>query len=110
MAGNLLAERVWRLTGSGSVMVTLGEQGVAYAGAEGFWQVAPPRVKAVDTTGAGDTFCGALAAALGRGMTKQAAAQHACAAAAYSVTKPGTIPIFPTPAQVEAFLAEQPNR
>jgi ribokinase len=103
-----LAERVWRHTGAGSVMLTVGERGVAYAGPEGCWQVSPPVVQAVDTTGAGDAFCGALAAALGRGEPRQSAAQQACRAAAYSVTRPGTIPAFPTPAQVAAFFADGP--
>jgi ribokinase len=49
----------------------------------------PPKVTAVDTTGAGDTFTAALTVGLVEGMTPEAALQRACLAAAISVTRPG---------------------
>ena len=52
-------------------------------------RVPAPRVKAVDTTGAGDAFCGALAGALSDGATLVEAARWAVRVAAVSVTRHG---------------------
>ena len=60
-------------------------------------------VPAVDTTGAGDTHCGVLAAALARGLTPLRAARRANAAAAVSVTRSGPA-TAPTTAAIDAFL------
>ncbi len=62
------------------------------------------KVKAVDTTAAGDAFNGELAVALLEGATVPEAARFANAAAALSVTKPGAQPSLPTRRQVESFL------
>jgi ribokinase len=51
--------------------------------------VAAPKVEAVDTTGAGDAFCGALAEAMAGGATVVEAARWAVRVAAASVTRPG---------------------
>jgi ribokinase len=104
-----LAERVWRQSGAGCALVTLGERGVAYAGPDGVWEERAPAAQAVDTTGAGDAFCGALAVALGQGQPPRAAAHWACAVAACSTTRRGTMPAFPTAVEVEAFLAGFPG-
>jgi ribokinase len=63
------------------------------------------RVDAVDTTGAGDTFCGVLAAALARGAHLTDAARLACAAGALAVTRPGAQAAVPTADEVAAFAA-----
>ena len=60
----------------------------------------------VDTIGAGDTFTGALAAALARAAPLPEAMRWANAAAALSVTGRGAIGGMPSRAQVEALLAE----
>lgn len=83
-------------------------------GAEGaVWQdlragleiaVAPPRVVPVDTTGAGDTFSGYLAAGLDAGLTPETAMRRAVAAAALSVTRPGAAEAIPDAAEVDALL------
>ncbi len=91
-----LAAELRQLSGVECVMVTAGEQGVAGVDPAGAWQCAPPKVKAVDTSGAGDVFCGALAVSLVKGQGYREAAEWACKAAALSVTRPGTIPSFPT--------------
>jgi ribokinase len=101
-----LACELRRRTGARSVIVTLGERGLVANDDTGVWRVAAPKVDAVDTTGAGDAFNGALAAALLQGSDMRAAAEWACLAAAYSVTQPGTIPYYPTPAQVEEFARQ----
>lgn len=62
-------------------------------------------VQAVDTTGAGDTFTGWLAAELDLGLPPAAALRRAAAAAALQVTRPGAAAAIPTAAEVTAFLA-----
>lgn len=65
--------------------------------------VAAPAVTAVDTTSAGDVFCGALAVALAEGRLVKQAVGFACAAAALSVTRMGAQPSAPTRGEVDAF-------
>lgn len=88
--------------GVGTVIVTRGRRGCAVVNAEGRFEVAARTVEAVDTTGAGDAFNGALAAALAEGMRLRDAAEWATAAAAVSVTRMGAIPSMPTREEVAA--------
>ena len=86
------------------ICITLGKRGVvALADAE---TIAVPgrAVKAVDTTGAGDCFVGALAAQLAQGSTIRDALGYANAAASISVQRLGAAPSMPTAAEVEAAL------
>ncbi|RCW75419.1 ribokinase [Pseudorhodoferax soli] len=104
-----LAQGAQRLLacGVGAVLATLGAEGCC------LWRpgVAPLTIAGwrmeavVDTIGAGDTFNGALAAALARGLPLEQAMQRANAAAALSVTGQGAIGGMPTAAQVGALLA-----
>lgn len=72
-----------------NVIITLGADGVqAYQGGKEF-TVAPENVRAVDTTGAGDTFCGAWASEMVRGSSFEDALAYANKAAAISVTRRG---------------------
>ncbi|ROQ98534.1 ribokinase [Streptomyces sp. 2132.2] len=91
------------------VVVTLGAAGVLYAarGQEPL-TVPAPRVRAVDTTAAGDTFVGALAVALGEGRPMPQALRWASAAAALSVQRPGAQDSMPTRAETDAFAAGGP--
>jgi ribokinase len=57
--------------------------------------VAAPDVVAVDTTGAGDCLVGALAAALHRGESLEAALRFGVEISSQSVTRPGSIPSYP---------------
>lgn len=98
-----LAGRLRKKTGAGVVLITIGERGVVGCDAQGVWTVNPPPVKAVDTSGAGDAFCAALAVALIEGQPVRDATTWACSVAALSVTRSGTIPAYPTRAEVEAF-------
>jgi ribokinase len=93
-------------TRAGSVVITLGSRGAAAATADGTLSVPSPRVDAVDTTGAGDTFVGTLAAALASGERLGAAVELACAAAARCATWLGTRP----PRVPPAVDAIPPNR
>jgi ribokinase len=77
---------------------------VAVAGHKGAW-VAPFKVKAIDTVGAGDCFNGAFAVALLEGKDPWQAARFASAAAAISVTRPGAQASMPSRPEVDEFLA-----
>ncbi|WP_030692598.1 ribokinase [Streptomyces globisporus] len=84
------------------VVVTLGAAGSLYAvrGAEPV-AVPAPRVRAVDTTGAGDTFVGALAVALGEGRPAPEALAWAQTAAALSVRREGASTSMPYRVEIE---------
>jgi ribokinase len=70
-------------------------------------QVPAPKVTAVDTTGAGDTFAGYLAAGLDAGLPTVEAMTHAAAASALKVTRKGTADAIPDRGEVAAFLLAQ---
>ncbi|WP_235038631.1 ribokinase [Kibdelosporangium aridum] len=86
--------------GPRSAVVTLGARGALVIEADGTQQVESPKVDAVDTTGAGDAFTGALAAELARGKDLVTAAQLAVKVAAISVTRKGAQPSYPTADEV----------
>lgn len=88
-----------------TVLATLGAAGAVAVRGDEVFRVGGLRQQAVDTTGAGDCFCGALAAGLDRGMPLPAAMAFANAAAALSVTRAGAAASMPTAAEVEALLA-----
>jgi len=71
------------------VVVTIGPAGALLADGDALERIPAPKVEAVDTTGAGDAFNGALAAALASGAELAGAVRTAIAAAADSVTRPG---------------------
>ncbi len=86
------------------VILKMGRQGCLVAAGEEVTAVAGHSVEAVDTTAAGDTFSGGLAAELSRGADLEAAVRFANAAAALCVTKPGAMNSIPTRAEVLRFL------
>ncbi len=70
------------------------------------YEVAPPRVTVIDTTGAGDSFDAGYIAALVRGMEPRAAAQYACACGARQVTAFGATAGIREAADVDGLLPE----
>ncbi|MEA2278801.1 MAG: ribokinase [Solirubrobacteraceae bacterium] len=84
-----------------AVVVTLGADGALVVEGDRVERIAAPSVTAVDTTGAGDAFCGALAQALADGAALVEAARWAALAAAESVTRPGAQGGLPRRADVE---------
>ena len=99
-AGRALATRM-----RAPVVVTLGDRGLLVADASGVTRLPAFTVDVIDTTGAGDTLAGALAAELARGLDVRESLRYAQAAAALSVTVAGARG-SPTRASVESFLAE----
>ncbi|NUT33889.1 MAG: ribokinase [Hamadaea sp.] len=69
----------------------------------------PLAVDTVDTVGAGDAFCGALAARLAAGDDLLRAAEYANAAGALATTRRGTAPAMPHRAEIEALLNRAPE-
>jgi ribokinase len=69
------------------------------------WDVPAEKVAAVDTTGAGDAFCGALAAALAEGRPLSEAVRRAVAGSGLATTRSGAREGMPTSSELEAFIA-----
>ncbi|MCB5907017.1 ribokinase [Streptomyces pinistramenti] len=92
--------------GARSVVVTLGGDGALVLDAAGTHEVPGVKVAAVDTTGAGDAFTGALATRLAGGDSLPDAARFAVRVGAAAVTKPGAQPSYPTLAELDALLGK----
>jgi ribokinase len=90
--------------GALGVVTTLGAAGAAWATPTASGRVDAPTVDAVDSTGAGDAFVGALAGELADGSTLADAVGWAVAAASASVRTPGTHASYPDRATVRALL------
>ncbi len=87
------------------VVVTLGSEGaIMHQGTEGTITAKPPKVRPVDTTGAGDTFVGALVLALMEGQSRQDAMNFACAAGAAATLTAGAQPSLPDRATVLTLM------
>ena len=92
--------------GVGKMIVTMGSKGSLILDGGKPQSVKARKVEAVDTTGAGDTYCGALCVALSEGKSLKDAAEFASAVSALSVTKMGAQTAMPTRAEAEAFMAK----
>jgi ribokinase len=88
-----------------TIIVTLGARGSLLATPEGSRRVAPIKVQAVDTTGAGDAFIGSFARYLAGGLALDAAITEATRYSAFSVTRHGAQKSFATEAEFAAFSA-----
>jgi ribokinase len=99
-----LAIELKHRSGVECLIITLGEAGIAGVDSSETWRFPSPKVEVVDTSGAGDVFCGALAVGIVNGLSHKAASIWACQVAALSVTKEGTIPSFPTDEEIDSFL------
>ncbi|MBU2981098.1 ribokinase [Lentibacter algarum] len=94
--------------GPATTVITEGAKGGRAITASGEQRYPAFPVQAVDTTGAGDTHAGYLAAALHEGQSLTDALRFASAASALQVTKKGTAEAIPSRAEVDAFLKNQP--
>jgi len=89
------------------VIITLGAKGAFVITKNEKISVPSFQVEAIDTTAAGDTFCGAFAVALVENKSLQESLQFASAAAAISVTRMGAQPSAPTKKEIDNFIAER---
>ncbi|MBN9258797.1 MULTISPECIES: ribokinase [unclassified Mesorhizobium] len=89
-----------------TIVVTLGGDGVLAATPTDFLQVAALKITPVDTVGAGDTFCGYLAAGLSTGLGLEQALARAAAAGSLACLKPGAQPAIPLAADVEQAMRQ----
>ena len=85
-----------------TVIVTRGARGALLVTPDDHREVAAPSVRVADTTGAGDSFCGALAEALARDATLLEAVERAVVAGAVTATRHGAQPAMPTVADLVA--------
>ena len=90
-----------------TVLTTLGERGVVINTHTSATSIAPHKVVAVDTVGAGDAFIGALSAELARGATISEAASVGAVAGALATTVHGAVPSLPTQNSVRSAMNKQ---
>jgi ribokinase len=92
-----------------TIVVTLGSRGVAVStlrgGSAESWKLPAIPVDAIDTTGAGDAFCGCLAAGLAAGVELDGALRRAVAAGALATTGSGAVPSLPTAERIDEILS-----
>ncbi len=89
------------------VIITMGSAGAFVLTDELARMISAPKVVAIDTTAAGDTFCGALVAELSKGRKMEDAIQFAAAAAAICVTRMGAQSSIPKEREVREFLMHE---
>ena len=89
-----LLKELQKHTGVKTIIITLGEKGIAVLDGNEMWEELSPQMQVVDASGAGDQFCAALAVALKDGMPLKEACNWAVQAASISITRRGTIPAF----------------
>lgn len=88
-----------------TVVITLGERGLIWQRGQECGQLPAPPIKAVDSTGAGDAFHGAFAAAIAADMDWLETLRYASAAGAYCCTQLGARPGLPNKQQLQSLLA-----
>ena len=101
------AEAAMAITGPRAVVVTMGAEGALIVSERGVEHMPAPKVDAIDTTGAGDTFCGALAEALARGETLGDSVSRAVFAGAAATTRIGAQAAMPTRLELEAMMGDR---
>lgn len=99
-----VSDAVGRLETDAAVVVTLGSDGALLIAEGAVTRFPAADVDAVDPTGAGDSFCGAIAEALSRDLGLDSAVERAVAAGALATTAPGAQASIPTTDQVEQLL------
>lgn len=101
-AGKMLIDQ-----GVNSVLITRGEEGAVLIVTDSKSVFKAFKVSPVDTTAAGDAFCGALAVAISEGVDLDSAIRFACAAGALSVQSVGATPSLPTREQISLLIQSQ---
>lgn len=106
VGGEVIVDNLLAL-GAKTVILTLGKNGSILKNEQLFLRIPAFTVNTVDSTAAGDTFCGALAAELSKGRSWKETLEFASAAAAICVTRMGAQPSIPTENEVYDFLKER---
>jgi ribokinase len=101
-AGKMLIDQ-----GVNSVLITRGEEGAVLIVTDSKSVFKAFKVSPVDTTAAGDAFCGALSVAISEGVDLDSAIRFACAAGALSVQSVGATPSLPTREQISLLIQSQ---
>ena len=104
------ARRLLEECGVSLAMVTLGPRGCYLQNRRGSCALTAPQVSPVDTTGAGDAFCGGFLAALGEGRDVFEAVEFGNVVGNLAVRKIGTSPAMPTREEIDAFLNSEEGR
>lgn len=104
-----VAVRSLHIQGVGTVIVTLGKQGVLVSTPSDSHLVDAYAVDAVDSTAAGDVFSGVLTVGRAEGLALNDAVAFANAAAALSVTRKGAQPSIPRRQEIDTFMANTPD-
>jgi ribokinase len=104
------AAELLRARGARCAIVTLGADGAVLTDAEGTVHLPAFPVRAIDTTAAGDTCCGVLAAGLAQGQPVRAALRRGMAAAALCVSRAGAQQSIPRADEVAILLASTAQR
>lgn len=102
----LIAAEKLRQQGTQTVVVTLGDQGVIWSNSESEGRLPAHRVEVVDTTAAGDAFCGGFATCLAKEMPLNVAVKFANAAGAIAVTRQGAQHSLGSRAEIEHLLQQ----
>ncbi len=90
-----------------NVIITLGSKGSVIYSEEGAEMIPSRKVKAADTTAAGDTYCGALSVALAEGKSLREAAEFATAASSIAVTRHGAQESIPSRPEVDRLMSSR---
>ena len=99
------AQHLGEVSFGGTAIITQGERGsLVLRPGQPEVRIDALKVDVVDTTAAGDAFCGCLAAALASGLSLEQGLRRAGAAGAFAVTMHGALPSLPTAADVDALL------
>lgn len=98
------AAKIISQRGVDNVIITLGENGAFLKEGKNYYTLAAPKVEANDTTGAGDTFCGALSVAVSEGKSLFEAVTFANMAASITVTRIGAQAAIPYRKEIETNL------
>ena len=100
------AARRLHALGPAAIVITLGGRGIGYSQQGNSLLIAAPEVEAVDTSGAGDAFNGALAARLAQGDDLPDACHFATRYASLQVTRRGTAVAMPFAAEIDPLIRQ----
>jgi ribokinase len=101
-AGNALVEM-----GIEKVIITLGDKGALYVSSTEEFHIPARKVKAIDTTAAGDAFIGGVSAAIVKGFLLKQAMEYGCCAGALAATRLGAQTSLPAVDEVDQFYAQK---